>query len=101
VIIIPVYPFFIVIVNSASIISCLCTHVSALRSLHKHAAQRACANALNGRNVRMPAICACKQGWDEAAKEVQVLRDALALTRFVLGDKVRLFLYASRRGSVL
>jgi len=49
----------------------------------------------------MPAICACNQGWDEAAKEVQVLRDALALTRFVLGDKVRLFLYASRRGSVL
>jgi hypothetical protein len=30
----------------------------------------------------------CMQGWEEATNEVQVLRNALAVTRFVLGDTV-------------
>ena len=30
----------------------------------------------------------CMQGWGEATNEVQVLRNALAVTRFVLGDTV-------------
>ena len=35
------------------------------------------------------------QGWEEATKEVQVLRNALAVTRFVLGDTVSLSLSLS------